>query len=188
MQMPSKIKKQFFGEISKKMSIYYNDESGFEKNKKVWRIICRKWEKAVWRLEEQLHKWTNIIWSYRTDWELVYNLTKKKDTKAFLKHLKYLRKKEKKKWIIMILDNASIHKTKVVREYCKRNNIKLVYLPAYSPEYNYIEKIWKMIKKEFGKLYWKYKDTKTAIKWVISKMRYYKRFKWVDIIKYINII
>ena len=81
-----------------------------------------------------------------------------------MRHLKYLRKKEKKKWIILILDNASIHKTKEVREYCERSYIKLVYLPAYSPEYNYIEKIWKMIKREFGKLYWKYKDVKTAIK------------------------
>ena len=101
--------------------------------------------------------------------------------------MKYVRKKEKKKWIIIILDNASIHKTKTVKEYCKKNNIMIVYLPAYSPEYNYIEKIWKIIKKEFGKLYHKYKYIKTAIKWVISRMRYYNRFKLVDITNYINI-
>lgn len=188
MHMPSKIKKQFLEKIKEKMSIYYNDESWIEKNKKVWRIICRRWEKAVWRLEEQLHKWKNIIWSYRSDGKLVYNITDKKDTRAFMRHLKYLRKKEKKKWIILILDNASIHKTKKVKEYCKKNHIKLVYLPAYSPEYNYIEKIWKMIKREFGKLYWKYKDVKVAIKWVISKMRYYRRLNKVDIIKYINLV
>jgi hypothetical protein len=33
--MPSKIKKTFFEKILQKMSIYYNDESGIEKNKKV---------------------------------------------------------------------------------------------------------------------------------------------------------
>ena len=179
--MPSKIKKTFFEKIREKMSIYYNDESSFEENKKVWRIICRKWEKAVWRLEEQLHKWENVIWSYRTDWKLVYNISKRKNTEAFLKHLKYLRKIEEKKWIILILDNASIHKTKIVREYCEDKRIILVYLPPYSPEYNYIEKIWKMVKREFGKLYRKYKDTRTAIKWVISKLRYYGRFNELNI-------
>ena len=184
--MPSKIKKTFLGKIESKMSIYYNDESWIEKNKKVWRIICRRWEKAICRLEEQIHKWINIIWSYKTDWKLIYNMTKKKDTKAFLEHLKYLRKKERKKWIVMILDNASIHKTKNVKEYCERNNIKLVYLPVYSPEYNYIEKVWKMIKKEFGKIYYNYSSIREATKWAVNKLRYYRRFKWIDIYKYIN--
>jgi len=169
------------------MSIYFNDESWIEKNKKVWRILCKKLEKAVWRLEEQIHKWINIIWSYNAEWKLVYTLEKRKNSKVFLKHLKYLRRKDKKKWIILILDNASIHKTKEVKEYCKKNNIKLVYLPAYSPEMNYIEKIWKKIKKEFWKMYWKYDNIKKAIKWAISKMRYNKRFKKVNILYYLNV-
>ena len=139
------------------------------------------------KIRGRIHKWMNIIWSYRIDGKMRYTISKKKDTEAFIRHLKYLRKKEKKKWIILILDNASIHKTKKVKEYCEKNHIKLVYMPAYSPEYNYIEKIWKMIKREFGKIYWRYKDIKTAIKWVISKMRYYNRFNCVNIIRYINI-
>jgi putative transposase len=91
---------------------------------------------------------------------LIYDIRKRKNTESFLEHLKHLRKIEKKKWIILILDNASIHKTKRVKDYCKKNNIRLVYLPPYSPELNYIEKVWKMIKKEFGKIYWKYEDIK----------------------------
>jgi uncharacterized alpha/beta hydrolase family protein len=48
--------------------------------------------------------------------------------------------------------------------------------------------VWKMIKKEFGKIYWKYKDIKKWIKWVVSKLRYNWRFKKVNICKYINLL
>ncbi len=52
-----------------------------------------------------------------------------------------------KKNIIIILDNASIHKSKLVIEYLKRwPQIHLYYLPPYSPEYNPVELIWKWIK------------------------------------------
>ncbi|VEN74475.1 transposase (fragment) [Candidatus Desulfarcum epimagneticum] len=45
------------------------------------------------------------------------------------------------------MDNASIHKSKKVKEYLKRHrNIHLFYLPPYSPEYNPVELFWKWIK------------------------------------------
>lgn len=49
--------------------------------------------------------------------------------------------------VIGILDNASIHKSKKVKSFLKKNlNIRLFYLPAYSPEYNPIEMFWKWLK------------------------------------------
>jgi len=51
------------------------------------------------------------------------------------------------KEIILILDNASIHKSKYTRQYLQRwTQIHLFYLPPYSPEYNPVELIWKWIK------------------------------------------
>lgn len=47
----------------------------------------------------------------------------------------------------IILDNATCHKSKQLQDYCNRNEIKLIYLPAYSPELNPIEKLWGSIKK-----------------------------------------
>jgi len=48
---------------------------------------------------------------------------------------------------VIILDNASIHKSKKVKNYLKQHpNIHLFYLPVYSPEYNPIELFWKWIK------------------------------------------
>lgn len=50
---------------------------------------------------------------------------------------------------IIILDNASIHKSKVVQEKSKewrKKGMFLQFIPAYSPELNLIEILWKMMK------------------------------------------
>jgi transposase len=49
---------------------------------------------------------------------------------------------------IIVMDNASFHKSKELRDLFRRFNIELLYLPPYSPDLNPIEKIWGNIKKE----------------------------------------
>lgn len=51
------------------------------------------------------------------------------------------------KRIILILDNASYNKAYCVRDKAKELNIRLWYLPPYSPNLNLIERIWKFLKK-----------------------------------------
>lgn len=54
-----------------------------------------------------------------------------------------------KRKTIILLDNASIHKSKKVNEKRKeweRKNLFLQFIPAYSPELNYIEILWRMMK------------------------------------------
>lgn len=47
----------------------------------------------------------------------------------------------------MILDNASIHKSKIVNKFLEQNhNVKILPLPTYSPEYNPTEQVWKWLK------------------------------------------
>jgi transposase len=41
-----------------------------------------------------------------------------------------------------IMDNASFHPRKKLTHLCRRHGIKLLFLPAYSPDYNPIEKTW----------------------------------------------
>lgn len=48
--------------------------------------------------------------------------------------------------LVIVLDNAKIHKAGIVKEYCARNNIVLVYLPPYSPDLNPIEMVWRILK------------------------------------------
>jgi hypothetical protein len=46
-----------------------------------------------------------------------------------------------------IMDNASFHPPKKLKNLCRRHGIKLLFLPAYSPDYNPIEKSWANMKR-----------------------------------------
>jgi transposase len=52
------------------------------------------------------------------------------------------------KQIVLILDNAPYNHSYSVAETAKRFNIKLVFLPAYCPNLNLIERLWKFLKKK----------------------------------------
>jgi transposase len=76
---------------------------------------------------------------------------------------------EKKYWsakeIVVILDNARYHYSKEVRQWVEKSErIKLVFLPAYSPELNLIERVWKFFKKKvlYNQYYETLKDFRAA--------------------------
>lgn len=50
---------------------------------------------------------------------------------------------------ILILDNASFHVSQDSTDFPIPKNIKLLYLPTYSPDLNPIERLWKYFKDEF---------------------------------------
>ena len=63
--------------------------------------------------------------------------------------LKALVDKVQGKPITVILDNASIHKSKEIQplvELLKRRGLTLYFLPPYSPELNRIERLWHKVK------------------------------------------
>jgi transposase len=69
------------------------------------------------------------------------------NSKVFIEHLHQLRHNSKGKHVIVIVDNATLHKSRKVKDFLKRNNdVKIYYLPPYSPEYNPVEIVWKIIK------------------------------------------
>ena len=47
----------------------------------------------------------------------------------------------------IIMDNASFHRKKKLRNLARRHGLKLLFLPAYSPDYNPIEKTWANLKR-----------------------------------------
>ena len=47
---------------------------------------------------------------------------------------------------VLILDNASIHKSQYLRSICEEKGIRLEFLPPYSPDYNPIELAFSKIK------------------------------------------
>jgi transposase len=65
----------------------------------------------------------------------------------FLKSVFKTRKKNKK--ILMILDNARYHHAVILKPWLIKNRkkIQLLFLPAYSPELNHIERVWKLTRR-----------------------------------------
>jgi len=71
------------------------------------------------------------------------------DKKTIVAYMKKMRRHyPKKNKIYMVLDNARYNRSKEVKEMANSNNIQLVYLPAYCPNLNLIERLWKYFKKE----------------------------------------
>jgi len=68
---------------------------------------------------------------------------------TFLKHIREQNKEGGK--IYIILDNARYNKSNEVKEESKLLNIELIFLPAYSPNLNLIERLWRFFKKEIMK-------------------------------------
>lgn len=54
---------------------------------------------------------------------------------------------ENEKEIVFILDNYKPHHNPEFKKFCEILKIKLIYLPAYTPQYNPIEQVWKSIKR-----------------------------------------
>ena len=67
--------------------------------------------------------------------------------------------------ITLVLDNARYQKCALVQDLAKQFQIELLYLPAYSPNLNLIERLWKYVKKQSlnGKYYATFEEFQAAI-------------------------
>jgi len=65
----------------------------------------------------------------------------------FLKRILKTRRKGRK--IILIVDNARYHHAIMIKPWLNKNKnkIQLLFLPAYSPNLNHIERVWKMARR-----------------------------------------
>jgi transposase len=73
--------------------------------------------------------------------------------------------------ISIVLDNARYQKCKLVQATAKLFDIELLYLPAYSPNLNLIERMWKFVKKKClnSKYYSDFASFTKSITEVLSK-------------------
>ena len=68
------------------------------------------------------------------------------DSEVFNVFLWQLSSRYPNKDLLLILDNASFHKTQGSESYPLPDNIHILYLPPYSPDMNPQENVWKIIK------------------------------------------
>jgi transposase len=73
--------------------------------------------------------------------------------------------------ITIVLDNARYQKCALVQELARSLGIELLYLPAYSPNLNLIERLWKWVKKQclYGKYYPTSADFQAAIQQCLAQ-------------------
>ena len=74
--------------------------------------------------------------------------------------------------ITLILDNARYQRNAVVMELAKSLNIRLLFLPSYSPNLNLIERLWKFIKRETlrGRYYADFATFRSAITTCLTQL------------------
>ena len=81
---------------------------------------------------------------------MCFEITKDKErftAKTCIRFLKKMHAEFPSRKIILIVDGAPIHKAKIVKEFEKISKwLKLEILPAYSPEENPTEKLWRFVK------------------------------------------
>jgi transposase len=80
--------------------------------------------------------------------------------------LESIRKANGNNKVYVFMDRARYNYSLKVREYAKENNIKIEFLPTYSPNLNLIERLWHFMKKEvlYNKYYEDYIHFQSAIK------------------------
>jgi len=97
----------------------------------------------------------NILGAYNPETGSLVHLTGEENCNAekvieFFVLLQTIYKNSPK--IILILDNATYFKAQIVREWLKDNQkLELIFLPAYSPNLNLIERLWRFVKSKIVK-------------------------------------
>lgn len=71
------------------------------------------------------------------------------DSRTVARFLAELSKRYPDKKHLIIMDNAAYHKTQGNEDYPLPENIELLYLPPYSPDFNLIENLWKVLRDDF---------------------------------------
>ena len=103
------------------------------------------------------------------------NTINAQSTIALFKKIECANKKANK--IYLIADNARYYRSKLVNKYLENSKIELMFLPAYSPNLNLIERLWKHFRKIvlYNKYYKSFDEFKVICKNFFKNIKKYKK-------------
>ena len=130
--------------------LYYFDESGFSQSSPVpyaWSPIGQPFEMTAYSHSRRL----NVLGFLSRAGKLVYHTsTEPVTTETVIEAFdQFVAQKDPDTFAIVVLDNASMHRSKAFRRKIMEwmsHRVHLVYLSAYSPELNLIEILWRQMK------------------------------------------
>jgi transposase len=129
-------------------SLVYVDESGIEMTVCKDRGWGKKSEKLVAQKSGKHYERTNIIAGLvnnKSIAPMVFNGSC--NTDLFNSWVEHFLIKELKSGQVVIMDNASFHKSQKTKELIESIGCRVIFLPPYSPHLNPIEKFWANMKR-----------------------------------------
>lgn len=127
----------------------YVDESGIDTYLYRERARAPRGKKIIERVSGRKFARQSIVAARRGDEILApFGYTGTCDATLFNFWLKNMLIPKLKPGQIVIMDNASIHKTDATRKLIKEAGCELIFLPPYSPDLNPIEHFWVELKKK----------------------------------------
>jgi putative transposase len=129
--------------------VWFADEVFFEINSKISRTWCKKGQKITVKTNGVSGKdcVVGAINPYEGDsFFLQWDWIDSQVIEIFLKKLSELYPDKKH---LVVLDNATYHKNQGNKNHPLPDSIELFFLPPYSPDYNFIEILWKVLRDDF---------------------------------------
>jgi transposase len=132
--------------------LFYLDETGFQTEG----TLAYSWGPKGERIEIKnygRHGRVNLMGALEFGTGIFYGLLTLFKVKAvrFRRFLCHLKREMRSDKLLLIADNASFHKAKWLQQWYQEQTdwLRLEFLPAYSPDFNPIERLWQWLKEEY---------------------------------------
>ena len=137
----------------KKENIVYIDECGIRKNEAIEYGWSKKGERLYDLRNGVKHKALNVIGALQNKKLMApFAFEGTCDTSVFNIYLFSVLKPSLNKKSVIILDNASFHRSSNIKKLCEEVGCTYLFLPPYSPDFNDIEGCWHSVKSRLRKL------------------------------------
>ena len=134
-----------------KAILYFEDESNISLSPVVGKTWGPKGKKVIRKITGARGS-VSAISAISSSGDLIFNVHnsgKRYNSDSIIKFLGQMIKHHKRRHLVVVMDQATCHKSKKVKEFVRgQKRLHVFYLPPRSPEFNPDEKVWRHLKNE----------------------------------------